>query len=444
MNQEQFIKDLLAAAQESGIAEAEVYFQQADALKVFVNKGEIEDYAVNTSCGLSLRGLVDGKMGTAYTEILDKDAITLLVKGVLTSAALINDVDEQFIFAGSPAYAAVDTTGDPGSLDAQIDFALELDRQGRSLDPKVRELGFTMYESECATIRLVNTHGLDLSHTINTSAAYVEAIAREGGRVTTATGIEAAYSLSGLDAKKIAREAVEQAVFLLGASPCESGERPVIFRNDAMASLLAVFSGIFSADAAQKGLSLLKGKEGKTIAAPCVTLVDDPLWEGGFGSRAFDAEGVATKPKAIVEAGVLKTLLHNLKTAKKAGCESTGNAARAGYTGGITVAPFNLLLRPGDMDLDALMEEAGESIVITSLEGLHAGADAISGDFSLLSKGYLIEGGKKGRAVEQITVAGNFFAMLQDVAAVGGDMRQFPSCISCPSVLVRSLSIAGK
>lgn len=121
-----------------------------------------------------------------------------------------------------------------------------------------------------------------------------------------------------------------------------------------MADLLQTFSSVFSADAAQKGLSLLAGKEHSQIAAPCVTLVDDPLLPGGFASRPFDGEGVATYTKKVIENGVLTTLLHNLKTANKAGCASTGNASRASYAASVGVSPTNFFLQPGQADLDAL------------------------------------------------------------------------------------------
>ncbi len=444
MTQETFIQDLLKAAQAAGIAEAEACFQQSEAFETQVRAGEIEVYSVNTTGGLSLRGLVNGKMGTAYTEALDEAAIGMLVKSVLESAALINDEDEQFIFAGSPAYETVDCTGDSGTVDALLELALELDRLGRSLDPRVKELNYVGVETQRGTQRIVNTHGLNLSHTADYSVAYVGSIAREGARTTTGMAYKGAHNLAELGAEAIARESVEEAVDYLDAAPCDSGEMPIIFRNTAMGSMLGVFSGIFSAEAAQKGLSLLKGKEGETIAAPCVTIVDDPLKKNGAATRPFDAEGVATYTKNVVDSGVLMTLLHNLKTAKKAGCTTTGNAARGGYAGPVTVAPTNFYIKPGDMDLDALMLAMGSGLVVTDVAGLHAGADPVSGDFSLLSKGFLVENGKKARAVEQVTIAGNFFQMLKDIVAVGSDIRQSLGSAESPSVWVKALSVAGK
>lgn len=444
INKDKFIHELLAAAQESGIPEAEVYFQQQESFRALVNKGEIEEYAVNTSGGLSLRGLVDGKMGMAYTEALDKDALVMLIRGVLDSATLTSDSDEQFIYSGGSTYEKVDALGERGTTEERIDFALALDKHGRSIDPRVQELSHTFMQTEHETVRLVNTHGLDLRHEADYCLGYVGAIARENGRIATGEGVEVRSNLTDLDAEKIAREAVEEATFQLSASPCKSGVMPVIIRNTAMCDLLGAFSGIFSADAAQKGMSLLAGKEGDAIAAGCVTLVDDPLLPGGVRTRAFDAEGVATYQKNIIEGGKLTTLLHNLKTANKAGVKSTGNAARGGYAGPVGVSHTNFYFQPGEKDLAALEAEMGNGLVITTVEGLHSGTNAVSGDFSLLSRGYLLKDGKQVQAVEQVTVAGNFYQLLKDIEAVGSDIRSQGGSVRSPSVRIKSLSVAGK
>ncbi|MDR0928810.1 MAG: TldD/PmbA family protein [Oscillospiraceae bacterium] len=444
MTQDQFIKDVLQAAKTAGIEQAEAYAVANESMRMMVNKGSLDDYSVSSSGRLSLRGLVNGKMGTAYTEALDEAAIAMLVDNVLQSAALITDEDEQFIFAGSPAYEKVESAGDLGTPAQRIDLALALDQVGRNLNPLVQDLAYTMVQTIRQTVRIANTHGLDLAHSMEAAVAYVAAVARRDERVTTGGKQAAKFALSELSPEEIAGAAVEQAVFMLDAAPCESGARPVILNREAMSSLLAVFSGIFSAEAAQKGLSLLNGKEGETIAAPCVTLIDDPLMQGGFASQPFDGEGVATYTKPVIENGVLKTLLHNLKTAKKAGCASTGNATRGVDGGTVSVAPSNFFFQPGDKDLPALMAAMGNGLVITEVSGLHAGADAVSGDFSLLSEGYLVENGCKGRPVEQVTVAGNFFQLLKDIVEVGSDLVPEGDGVMSPSVWVRELSVAGK
>ena len=170
-----------------------------------------------------------------------------------------------------------------------------------------------------------------------------------------------------------------------------------------------------------------------------MTIVDDPLMPWGLGSCPFDREGAATVKKNVIDRGVLTTLLHNRKTAKKASTATTGNAAGAGR-----VAPSNLYIAAGKDDCDALLAAMGNGLFLTEVSGLHAGANPISGDFSLLARGFEIAGGRKVREVEQFTVAGNFFKLLEDIAAVGSDLLFEGSPIGSPSVSVKALNVAGE
>jgi len=237
---------------------------------------------------------------------------------------------------------------------------------------------------------------------------------------------------------------VEEALFMLTAAPVPSGNYRAIIHAKCMPDLLGVFSGVFSAEAAQKGMSLLMGKEGEMIASEVVTLMDDPLLPGGLESAPFDAEGVATRTKAVIENGKLTTLLHNLKTAKKAGVKTTGNAAKAGYAGAVNVSPSNFYIKPGEKTLEEMMQDMGDGLVITEVSGLHSGANPISGDFSLIAQGYTVKDGKKDAAVEQITVAGNFYQLLKNIRVVGNDLCFPGSAVGSPSVDVGEIAVAGK
>ena len=236
----------------------------------------------------------------------------------------------------------------------------------------------------------------------------------------------------------------------LRSPPCASGSVPagtysVVFRYDAAADLLASFCSMFSADAAQKGLSLLAGKEGETIAAPIVTVMDDPFYKDF--PRAFDDEGVPSVTKAVIEKGVLKTLLHNLKTARKAGVASTSNGGRRSPASPVGVAPSNFYIVAGQTPLEGLLEQLGDGLFITEVSGLHAGVNTVSGDFSLLARGMRVQGGKCTTPVEQITVAGHFLQLMQNITAIGSDLTfGIPggANVASPSLLVQKVKVAGK
>ena len=162
----------------------------------------------------------------------------------------------------------------------------------------------------------------------------------------------------------------------------------------------------------------------------------------------FDAEGSPTYCKNIIENGVLKTLLYNLKTASVAGKETTGNAAKGSYAAKVGIAPFTLYLAAGEMSEEELLKKAGNGVYINSLGGLHAGANVISGDFSLQSAGFMIENGVKTTAVKSFTVAGNFYDLLGQITAVASNLELSDAMgitnFGSPSVLAEGLSIAGK
>ncbi len=447
MNMDAFIRALLEAAKGAGIEAAEVYLSSGDSFRAMCVQGEISNYTVNTSRGLSLRGLYQGKMGYAATEAFDEDAVEQMVQAVKESAELTEDEDIQEIYQGDPEYPEVNEYRpelDEVPEEKKLAFLLEAERLAKAADPRIEQLSYNMITTGSNEIRIANSFGLDLRHRDNMAAAFISATAREGDRVSTGSAFEAGRDFGKMNAEKLAREATEEALFMLKAAPVPSGTYRALIDAKCMPDLLGVFCGIFSAESAQKGMSLLAGKEGEIIASEAVTLMDDPLLEGGFASRPFDDEGVAARTKAVIEKGKLTTLLHNLKTARKAGVKSTGNAARAGYAGSVNISPTNFYLAPGEKSREELMRQVGDGLVITEVSGLHAGANPISGDFSLIAQGYTLKDGKKDQPVEQITVAGNFYQLLKNIRAVGSDLTFPGSSIGSPTVDVGEISVAGK
>ena len=453
MTVDAFINALLDEANRQGILAAEIYLASNDSFQAMCVQGQISNYTVHATRGLSLRGLYNGKMGYAATEAFDEEAVGQLVRAVKESAELTEDDDIQEIYQGDGEYPRVDnyqTALDAVDEKSKLQLILDIEKAALETDERITQLDYNMISTTSGETRLVNrvvadhkARGLDLRHRDNMAVCYASAVAKEGDRVSTGVGFRVTRDFSEMDARAIGREAAQEALFMLHASPVPSGTYRAIIDRKCMPDFLGVFAGAFSAESAQKGLSLLNGKEGEKIASDAVTLLDDPLLPGGLASMPFDGEGVATFTKTVIENGVLKTLLHNLKTARKAGVRTTGNASRSGYAGQVRVSPSNFYFKPGAKTLEEMMAEMGNGLVITDVSGLHAGADAISGDFSLIAKGYTVKDGKKDRAVEQITVAGNFFQMLQNIRTVGSDLCFPGSPIGSPSVDVGEISVAG-
>ena len=445
-----FCDKILAYAKEHCGGEFEVYATNGESFRVEVLNGQIKTYSVNDYTGVSFRIKKNGKMGYASTTATDEDGIPALVANARDNAEIIENPDEQFIFEGSESYPEPKQYGeelDGITAEEKINFAKLLEKKAIEADEKIVKVESSTVISGKSTVIIKNSNGLDLSDKSNFICAYVIPIAKDGEKMNDGFGICGGFDRACLDADKAVKKGVVEAIDFLDAKSTKSASMRVIFRNSAFCDMIETFSGIFSSDAAQRGLSMLAGKEGEKIAADCVTLTDDATLDFGFGSHAFDAEGVAGRKTVVVEHGVLKTLLYNLKTAHKAGVQSTGNASKGGYSSPVGISVSNFTLTPGEKTLEQLCEKMGDGIMITEVSGLHAGANAITGDFSLMAKGYLVEGGKKDRAVTGVTVSGNFYELLKNIEEPGCDSyhNMFGAAISSPSVLISApMSVAGE
>lgn len=431
---------LFAKAKAKGIEDVQVFLVNRSELSIEVFSGEVDKYEIADTASLSIKGVYNKKLATVTTEDLRDARIDELVDNLIQNASIIDSPDEAIIYAGDPKYETLEGAYQPelANLDVAKKIAMvkDLDKLFHSADPRIT-IAETMYSETTRSVLLQNTKGLKLENKVNTAMLGGSIIAKDETDQRTGFDLVITNELSDMDLPKLACELVSDVVKKLGAKPIPSKSYEILFRNDAFATLMSAFSGVFSAEAVQKNMSLLKGKLNAEIGSPLFTLADDPFLKKSPRSRSFDDEGVATRYKEVVKNGVLTTYLHNLTTAKKDGVSSTGNAS------GTSVASINFVIQPGKHPFDELIASTVDGILITDLQGAHAGANPVSGDFSLQASGFVVENGKIGKPVALITVAGNFIGMLKDIVAVGNDLKSSYYGITSPSIKIRSMAVAG-
>ena len=438
---------LVAALSEEGIGEYEIYYMSDESTSVQTLNKEVNSFSSATSGGLCLRVLVDGKMGYASTELMTESEMKELPLRAKANAEATEKPDTVGIFAGSESYEPLTLKKVELLSAAELkSYAIKTGEALFDKNPSVKEGTSSQAISAGTTVRLVNSHGVDLSLDCGINALIGEAVVGVDGEN------QADYSFKSLEGDgtitEVVDEAVGEALAKIGAGSVDSGKYNVVFSGNQMRSLLSVFSSAFSAKAVIDGMSRLKGLEGEKIASDVVNITDDPQREGNTVGTNFDAEGVATHRKSVVESGVLKTFLHNRETALAMGKETTANASKAGYSSPIGVRPYSFAIEPGDKSQEELFALAGDGIYVTEINGLHAGANPVSGDFSLQSAGFMIRDGKKCEYVKGFTVAGNFFELLKAISALGDKLERgvatgFTGFCS-PDVLVPDMSVAGK
>lgn len=438
---------LFAAAERAGLEDFDVFYRTATDISADALNREPSAFSFGKAGGVCFRCALKGKIGSASTECLDEAELEALIPRAMANAKEV-DVDEDPIFyapSSSDSYGTV-TAEKPRLPDAATlgKAAIGLQERIYAASPLVTDGTETSVGAAEITISLANSKGLMLTHTAAARVAYAEAVLNDKGEPSYGTALTANEDVLG---SGIAERAVEEALARLGGKSVKTGKYRVVLSAKMVRSLLSAYSGIFSGKNALLGLSLLKGKEGTEIASKELTIFDDPFYPENTMQMPFDAEGVPTYKKALIERGVLKTLLYDLTTAKKAGVQSTGNAGRGSYADPVSVTGFCRHVAAGDATLDELFAQMENGIYITELKGMHAGCDAVTGDFSLESAGFLVKNGEKKGAVKGFTVAGNFFELLKNIERIGCEV-ELGSCsfsaIAAPAILVRDISVAGE
>ena len=430
-----------------GITEYEIYYMSSSELSIDTLNKEPNSFSSGVSGGICLKVVHDGKLGYASSELMEEEEMKSLVSRAKSNAESTEKPDTVGIFKGSDHYQPLKneafTAKGAGELKKLTE---ELAEAVYNSSDKVAGGTATYGITAEFVVRLSNSHGLNLETQCGINALQLGAVICDDGKY------ESEYNLKELkgdvDLDELARETVDLALKKAHAVGVESGKYNVVLDPKQMRTLLSVYSSAFSAKMAQMGMSLLAGKEGEKVASDIITITDDPMREGVSIQTNFDAEGVAAFRKAVVEGGVLKTLLHNRETAANQGVESTGNASKGGYASPVAISPYAFCLEAGDKTEDELLALAGNGIYITELKGLHAGANPITGDFSLESAGFKIENGKLTDAVKSFTIAGNFFELMKNISALSDKVEVAVTggftTFGAPAVLIPDMSVAGK
>jgi len=205
----------------------------------------------------------------------------------------------------------------------------------------------------------------------------------------------------------IGKMALKRALDKIGQEKIRSGKMPMIVENRLAGQSLGPVISALSGRSIQQKNSFLIGMEGEKIGSDLLTLVDDPFIISGRGSRHFDSEGLATRKRTIIDKGVLKSYYIDTYYGKKLAMEPT--------SGDTT----NLVLEPGEKDLEGILAEMDRGILVTGFNG--GNNNGVTGDFSYGIEGFLVENGKLTQPVSEMNITGNFKQLWRDLIAVGND-----------------------
>jgi len=425
----------------------EVYVSRGVDTDVVIYGGSIESLSRAESSGAGIRVVKDGRQGFSYAGTLDADVLREALDEARDNAGFATH--DEFVGLAEPdgvPAVEIDLWRDElleCSVDRKIEMAMELERQVRSGDSRIRNVKSSEYGDAAVETAIASTTGIRVE--ARGTGCYVAAYAIAGADDDTQTG--GGYSVGRrpgeLDLAKASGDAVDRATRLLGATKPPSERMTVVFDNRVTPTLLSVLASALNGEAVLKGRSFLAGRVGERIAVEGFTLVDDPTDPRAYGATAYDAEGLATRRNALVDDGVLQGFLYDTYAGRRAGLASNGSAVRGGFKSGPGTGARALAVTPGELDQRGIVAGVATGVLVQSISGVHSGVNPISGDFSVGAEGLLIEDGELGAPVREFTIASTVQRMLLGVTAIGADIEWLPGSAAGVTLAIADMSVSG-
>ncbi len=425
----------LAHAKALGASACDVEVTEGFGQSVSVRLGEVETIEYNRDKGVGVTVYFGQQKGHASTSDFSPQAL----RDAVAAAASI----ARYTAADDCAGLADPTrlAHNPPDLDLYHPWALSVEdaiEQARRCEEAARAVDTRISNSEGASVSTQSSHYIYAN-----SNGFCDGYASSRHSISCSVIAESAAGMQRDYWYSVARRAVDlesaelvgqiagnRTVRRLDARKIATGQVPVLFDASLASGLIGHFTGAISGGSLYRKSSFLLDSLGQQVFSPLVQIAERPHLPRGLGSSAFDAEGVATADRELVQNGVVNGYLLGSYSARKLGMQSTGNAGGS----------HNLLLASTGEDFAALLKKMGTGLLLTELLG--HGVNPVTGDYSRGAAGFWVENGAIQYPVEEITVAGNLRDMFKGIVAVGNDVL-IRGGKQCGSILIDNMTVAG-
>ena len=433
--------DLVARAKRAGADAADAVLVAGSSLSVSRRAGHTEQLERAEGQDVGLRVFLGQQSAIVSATSIDPGGFDLLAERAVAMAKVV---------PADPYAGLAEAMRPPEQADLQLD-------DGEEPDPATLVSRAAIAEHAARSVSgITKTAGAEAGFSrteivLVTSAGFAGRVMRSSHSVSATAlagkgvGMQRDYDYSSKvwladleDAEAIGLSAAHRALARLNPIRPKTARVSVVFDPRVSSSLLSSFLGAINGASVARGTSLLKDRMGQAVFSAGITIIDDPRRVRGGRSRLFDGEGVPTRARKLVDAGILQTWLLDSRSARQLGLASTGNAAR-GTGGPPSPSSTNVYMKPGKLSPAALMADIKEGLYVTELLG--GGMNGVTGDYSRGAAGFMIRDGVIAEAVAEITIAGNGLEMFANL--VPADDLVFRRGTDAPTIRVDGLIMAG-
>jgi len=436
------LSDLIGRAKKAGAETADAIYVNGISLSVAQRLGKPEHLERSEAADIGLRVLIGKRQAMVSSSDYSPGALDELCQRALAMAKVVPE--DPFCGLADPDQLAR-SVPDIDSCDPVEPSADYLAGQAKRAEEAAMAVsGVSNSEGAQAawgmnTVAVAASNGFARSYSNSRHSLSASVLAGEG------TGMERDYDYAstvyGEDLRTpedIGRSAGEKAVRRLNPRKTKTTAVPVIFDTRVSSGLVGHLASAINGVSISRGTSFLKEKMGEQLFQTSINIVEDPHRKRGLKSRPFDAEGIATRKRHLIENGVLQTWIMDLRSARQLGLETTGSASR-GTSSPPSPSTSNLFLEAGELSPGDLMADIKQGLYVTELIGF--GVNGVTGDYSRGASGFWIENGEISHPVNEITIAGNLLDMFAHITAANDLVFRYGT--DAPTLRIDGMTLAG-
>jgi len=422
-------------AKKKGASEVAASINNSRSVEIEVREQKIETIKESTTNGLNLNIYRDHKYSGHSTNNLNKQELEKFITEAVEATKFLTA--DEYRELPDPSLYPSDLSKDLKLEDKsylevapekRVQISKEIEEIARSKSDKIISAtgGFSDDYSESV---LVHSNGLVAERASTSFWA--------GGSVTVKDGDArpSGWHWGGSrffnqipSVEELGAKSAENALRKMGQTKIASGKYDMLIENRTAGRLLSMFFRPMQARALQQKSSYLDGMLGKQVASPALSIIDDPFIEGGFASRLYDGQGIAAKKRVMIENGILKEYYIDNYYGRKLGMTPNGGSSS------------NIRFNLGTRGFDEIVKGVENGIFVTSFNG--GNSNSTTGDFSYGVSGFLVEGGKIVKPVNEMNISGNAKEFWNQLTELGNDPYKYSSLLS-PTLVFKDIDFSG-
>ena len=440
MKIEDFAQKLIEKAKLEGATQADILVGKSEDVSTSVRLGKLEEVERSVNRGFGLRVFVENKSAIISSSQFE-DADELASRAVAMAKESTEDefstlADQDLLANDIPDLDLLDDN--QPTEDHLLELAKEMENAALENKGIKNSDGANASHSMYETL-LVTSHGFSNEYRSSHVGLSTSVIAGEGTDMQTDYEYSAKRHMEDLEnPTMLGKKAAERTVAKLNPKKVSSGKYPVIFDPRVAKGFVSDLAKGINGSAVARGTSFLKNKMDEQIFASNINIIDDPRIKRGLASKPYDGEGVKTQKLKIIENGVLKTWLLDVRSANQLNLQTTGHASR-GAGSPPSPSNSNLYMEAGEQSPEELIRNIKSGLLVTETFGM--GINYTTGDYSQGAGGLWIENGEIAYPVSEVTLASSLLDIFSSI--IPANDLEFKYGVNAPTLLVPEMTLAG-